>query len=167
MSENEGIIIISCLIFIPAICVSLAAKQIFNLFLQLNPKNKLLITSSSPIQNIIVGNYVAGLVIAIISSSYLFICLLLILDSKSSQASVSFLLAIIAGVSISTVTFLPVIDRQRLNSLPVIYQLGVGGLGLINIGFYLSTNQIGSLGKLFFWLVFLSPIFAIYSSRKY
>jgi tetratricopeptide (TPR) repeat protein len=159
--------IFACLVFIPAIATSLAAKPIFNLFLQLNPRNKLLITSSIPIQNIIFGNYIAGLIITIISSTYLFTCLLLILDNKSAQAIVSSVMGIIGGVFISTVTFLPTIEHQRFRSLPVIYPLVVGGLGLVNILVYLSINQIGSLGQLFFWLVFLSPLFAIYSSKKY
>jgi tetratricopeptide (TPR) repeat protein len=155
------------LVFIPAIGVSLTAKPIFNLFLQLNPKIKVLITSLIPIQNIIFGNYIAGFVIAIISSTCLFICLLIILGDGPILYTMGLTWIITMGLVISIATFLPVIDRQRLKSLPLIYPLVVGGLGLINIGVYLSTNQVGSLGKLFFWLVFLSPVFAIYSSRKY
>jgi tetratricopeptide (TPR) repeat protein len=159
--------IFTYLIFIPAICISFAAKPIFNLLLQLNPKTKLLITSSISIQDTISGNYIAGLVVALISSTYLFGCLLIIFDNRSTEATFIYILAIISGIFISTVTFSPVIDHQRLRSLPLIYPLVVGGLGLVNILIYLSTNQLGSLGQLFFWLVFLSPLFAIYSSRKY
>ena len=166
--NNESVFIIfTYLIFIPAIFVSLAARSIFNLFLQLNPKNKLLITSSISIQDIIFGNYIASLIIAIISSTYFFSCFLLISDNGTAQAIVSVTLGVIAGMFISTVTFLPTIDRQRLHSLPLIYQLVVGGLGLVNIAIYLSSNHVGTLYSLFFWLVFLSPVFAIYSSRKY
>jgi tetratricopeptide (TPR) repeat protein len=167
LNNNLIFAIFTYLIFIPAICISLAAKPIFNLFLQLNPKTKLLITSSISIQHTIFSNYIASLIVAIISSTYLFTCFLVILNNRSSQAIVSYILAIISGIFISAVTFLPVIDRQRLQSLPLIYPLVVGGLGLVSIGVYLSTNQVGSLGQVFFWLVFLSPLFAIYSSRKY
>ena len=166
--KNEGIFVFfTYLIFVPFIFVSLAARPIFNLFLQLNPKNKLLMTGSISIRDTIFGNYIAGLIIAIISSTYLFSCLSIVLDNRQVLAIVSSMLAILAGIFISTVTLLPTIDRQSSRSLALIYQLVVGGLGLVNIAVYLSTNHVGTLYSLFFWLVFLSPIFAIYSSRKY
>ena len=166
-NSDRIFIIFTYLIFSPAIYVSLAAKPIFNLCLQLNLKSKQLLTNSISIRDIIIGNYIASLIIAIISSTYLLTCVLVILDNRSIQAIVSCILAIIAGIFVSIVTFLPTIDRQRLQSLPLIYQLVVGGLGLVNIGLYLSTNHVGNLYGLFFWLVFLSPLFAIYSSKKY
>ncbi len=165
--SNRIFTIFAYLTFSPAICVSLAAKPIFNLLLQLNPKSKQSITNSISIRATIFGNYIASLVIAIISSTYLLTCFLVILDNRSIQATVSYILAIIAGIFVSIVTFLPTIDRRRSQSLPLIYLLVVSGLGLVTIGVYLNTNQAGSLGQLFFWLVFLSPVFAMYSSRKY
>jgi tetratricopeptide (TPR) repeat protein len=166
-SNNEDIFLFfTYLIFIPAIGVSLAAKPIFNLFLQLNPKIKLLITSLIPIQNIIFGNYIAGFVIATISSTCLFICFLIILGDGPILYTIGLTWIITMGLLISIATFLPTIDRQRFRYFPLIYQLVVGGVGIVNIGSYLSTNQVGSCGKLFFWLVFLTPVFAIYSSRK-
>jgi tetratricopeptide (TPR) repeat protein len=165
--NNEDIFLFfTYLIFLPAIGVSLAARPIFNLFLQLNPKIKLLITSLIPVQNIIFGNYIAGFVIAIISSICLFSCSLIILGDGKFLYTIGLTWIIVMGLLISIATFLPTIDRQRIRYFPLIYQLVVGGIGLVNIGGYLSTNHIGSLGKLFFWLVFLTPIFAIYSSRK-
>ncbi len=166
-NTNDIFVIFTYLIFIPALGISLAATPIFNLFLQLNAKNKLLITSLISIRGMIFGNYIASVIIAIISSTYLFACFLAIFDNRSVQAIVTVTMGIIAGIFISIVTFLPAFDRQRLRSLPLIYQLVVGGLGLATIGVYLSTNNVESLGKIFFWLVFLSPVVAIYSSRKY
>lgn len=155
------------LIFIPIICISFAAKPIFNLCLQLNPKNRLSIASLSSIQDMIFGNYIASLVITILSSVYLFSCLVVALDNKSVLAIVSCMVGIIAGIFISTMTFLPAIDRQSSRSLSFIYLSVIGGVGVVNIAIYLSTRQVGTLYSLFFWLVLLSPLFAIYSSRKY
>lgn len=164
--KNEGIFaFFTYLILIPTICISFAAKPIFNLFLQLSSKNKLLITSSSSVQSIIFGNYIASLVIAIVSSAYLFSCLVMASNDKSALSIVSCILGVITGIFISTATFLPVLNRQKSRSLALIYQLVVGGLGIINIAICLSTNQMGSLYSVFFWLVISSPVFAFWTSK--
>ena len=164
--NNEGIFaLFTYLIFIPIVCVSFAAKPIFNLFLQLNPKNKLSIDNSISIQGIIFGNYIASLVITIIGFAYSLSCLAIISNDRSVMATVSCMLAIIAGVFISIVTFLPTIDLKRLRSVSFIYPLVVGGVGLFTIGLYLSTNQVGFFAKVFSWLVLLSPALAIYSYK--
>jgi tetratricopeptide (TPR) repeat protein len=165
--NSDGIFIFfTCLILIPAIGISLAAKPLFNFFLQLNSRDKLLITRSISIQNIIFGNYIAGLIISIISSAYVFTFFLIVLDNRLVQTIVSFALAIVCGMFISIVTFLPTIDSPRSRSLPIIYPLVVAGIGIAMIGVYLNTNNLGSSGKLFFWLVFLSPALAIYNAKK-
>jgi tetratricopeptide (TPR) repeat protein len=164
--NNEGIFaLFTYLVFIPIVCVSFAAKPIFNLFLQLNPKNKLLINNSISIQDIIFGNYIASLVIAIIGFAYSLSCLAIISNDRSVMATASCMLGIIAGVFISIVTFLPTIDLNHLRSLSFIYPLVVGGVGLFTIGIYLSTNQVSFFGQVFSWLVLLSPALAIYSHK--
>jgi tetratricopeptide (TPR) repeat protein len=165
--HNEDVFVIfTYLILIPTVCVSLAAKPIFNLVLQLKPNSKLLITNSISIQRAVWGNYLASLIIVIIGAAYLYICLLILLNSRSVQLMIAAGIGLVAGIFISTTTFLPVTDRHRLRSLPVIYQLIVGGLGLINIVIYSTSNHVEVLDNFFVGLVFLSPLFAIYSSRK-
>ncbi len=164
--NNEGIFILfTYLILTPAVCICFAAKPIFNLFLQLNSKNKLLITSSSSVQSIIFGNYIASFVITITSSAYLLSCLVIISNDRSALSTVSCILGVIIGISISTATFLPALSRQNSRHLALIYQLVVGGLGIVNIVIYLSTNQVSSLYSVFFWLVISSPVFAFWTSK--
>ena len=164
--NNEGIFaLFTYLILTPAVCISFAAKPIFNLFLQLSSKNKLLITSSSSVQSIIFGNYIASLVITIISSAYLFGFLVIIYNDKSALSIVSCILGVVAGTSISTATFLPALNRQNSRPLALIYQSIVGGLGIVNIAICLNTNQMGSLYSIFFWLVISSPVFAFWTSK--
>ena len=166
-NSEDTFLLFTYLVFVPVICMSFAAKPIFNLCLQLNPKYRLSIASLGSIQDTIFGNYIASLVITVLSSVYLFSCLVVALDNKPLLATVSCIVSIIAGIFISTMTFLPTIDRQRSRSLSLIYLLALCGLGIANIALYLSTNHLGSLYSVFFWLVLLSPLFAIYSSRKY
>jgi tetratricopeptide (TPR) repeat protein len=165
--HNEDILVIfTYLILIPAVCVSFTAKSIFNLLLQLNPNTKLLITNSISIRRAVWGNYLASLMIATIGAAYLFICLLILLNNRSAQSMIAACIGLAAGIFISTATFLPVTDRHRLRSFSVIYQLIVGGLGLINMAIYSASNHVEILDNFFVGLVFLSPIFAIYSARK-
>ena len=168
ISFNEilALVTFTDLIFVVIIAISLVGKPIFNLILQLNPKNKLMITNSIPIQYLVFGNYFASIIIASISLSYSSIYLT-ILASWLDYHIVNSILTIVGSVFVSIVTFLPVTDRQRFRSLPFIYQSIVCGLGLLNIISCLSRNDINLLIYSFAWLVFLSPLFAIYSSRKF
>lgn len=165
--SKEMCVIFPSLLFIPVI--SVAAKPIFNLFLQFNTKYKLLMRNLISTENIILTNYVASLIIAFISLIYFLNGLTLILGNPSVQYFIAYIAVVIAGIIISAVTFLPLIDRRHSRSLAIIYQLIVGGLGLVNIGSYLSSGNIEVLSNTFFWLVFLAPVFASFSesfSRK-
>jgi tetratricopeptide (TPR) repeat protein len=172
--KNEGMFaLFSCLIFIPAICLGFGSKSIFNLFLQFHPTNKIPIKRSISLWETIFGNYIASLIIAIISSIYLFTCFIFISDHKLFQpiattnlGIITVTIGVIAGIFISTLTFLPVFGRYGSRSLSLIYPLLLSQVGLFTIALHLSTNQIGSFGKIFFWLVFLSPAVAIYSSKS-
>jgi tetratricopeptide (TPR) repeat protein len=165
--NNEAILIILIyLILVQAICIGLAAKVIFNLLLQFQPKHKLLIKSSLSIRQVVFGNYLASLILATIGSIYLLIGLLLVINDRSVQSIILQIIGVGAGILISIATFLPVIDRHRLRSFPVFYQLIVGGLGLINLAIYSTSNHIEILDNFFVGLVFLSPLFAVYSARK-
>jgi tetratricopeptide (TPR) repeat protein len=166
LHSEDALLVFIYLIFIPAACISFAAPIIFNLWLQLNPKTKLLITSSMSIRRVIWGNYFASLMISTIGAIYLLIFLLMLVNNQSAQAVIAAWIGLAVGILISTATFWPVTDRHRLRSLPVIYQLIVGGLGLINIVIYSTSNHVEVLDNFFVGLVFLSPLFAIYSSRK-
>jgi tetratricopeptide (TPR) repeat protein len=159
-------IFFTCLIFTPFACISFAAKPIFNLFLQLIPRNKLLITSSISFQHLIFGNYLASLIIAVISLTYFFSCLGVISGNELILAIATPILLMIAGIFISTVTFLPTITDRRSLSLSLIYQLLVRGFGIVSIiALYIGANQVGTLYSIFFWLVILSPVVAIYTSK--
>jgi tetratricopeptide (TPR) repeat protein len=164
---KEGILIFTCLVSIPAMCLSFTAKPIFNLLLQFNPKTKLLITRSISIRNIIFGNYIASLSIALLGSIYLFTGLLILADYLSGKMIVASIWAVIAGFWISIVTCLPVSNYRQLRSIPVIYQLIICGLGLIDILTHLIRNDLETLDRLFFWFVYLSPLLAIiYDAKK-
>jgi tetratricopeptide (TPR) repeat protein len=164
-SENASVFFI-CLIFTPFVCVSLAAKPIFNLFLQLNPRNKLLIANSISVQQVIFGNYIASLIIATISLTYFFSGLSVVLNNELILVITIPILLMTAGIFISTVTFLPTITHQRSLSLSLIYQLVVRGLGVGSmIALYLGASQVGTLYSIFFWLVIFSPVVAIYTAK--
>lgn len=162
--DNKIIFVLfTCLILIPAVCVSFASEPIFNLFLQLTSKNKLLITSSSSVQSIVIGNYIASLVITIISSVYLFSCSLIIFNDRSALSIISCNLGVIAGTLVSIATFLPALNRQKSRPLVLIYQLVVSGLGVVNVVSHLLANNIQVLSTSFVWLVFLAPVFALFT----
>jgi tetratricopeptide (TPR) repeat protein len=164
--NKEGIFIFTCLVSIPVVCLSFAAKSIFNLLLQFNPKTKLLITRSISIRNLVFSNYIASLSIALVGSIYLFTGLLILADYLSGKAIIGSIWAVIAGFWISIVTCLPVSNYRQLRSIPVIYQLIICGLGLIDILTHLSRNDLETLDRLFFWLVYLSPLLAIIYDAK-
>ena len=155
-------------VFLPAVAISFAAKSILNLYLQLNSKTKSLITNLISIRTAVIGNYIAGLTIAVLASSYTLIGLLILSDNRPVQAIIAVVIWVIAGVFVSTVTCLPAIDycQLRWRSTPVIYLLVICGLGLSNILTYLTNNHLKNLVLLFFLLVFLSPLLAIYSVKK-
>jgi tetratricopeptide (TPR) repeat protein len=159
-------IVFTYLILLPSILVSFTVPIIFNLWLQLNPKTKLLITSSMSIRRVVWGNYFASLTIATIGAIYLLICLLMLVNNQSTQAVIAAWIGLAVGLLISTATFLPVTNHRHLRSLPVIYQLIVCGLGLINLVIYSLSNHVEVLDNFFVGLVVLSPLFAIYSSKK-
>jgi tetratricopeptide (TPR) repeat protein len=168
--KSDGIFVFSiCLVFIPLASISLAAKPIFNLFLQLRSKHRLLMTSSISIWGTILGNYIASLIIAAVSSVYLLSFLAAVLDNASAWvlAMAIPILLIFAGIFISVATFLPAIARNEARFLSTVYQSVVGGLGIVSIvaTYCLGVNQVGTFYSIFFWLVIASPAVAFYISK--
>jgi tetratricopeptide (TPR) repeat protein len=164
-TENLWLLVIY-LVLIPAVCISLAAKIIFNLLLQLKPNYQLLITNSISTENTVLSNYLASVVISIISLIYPLTILLLLLNNPAAQSIISMILGTSFGIFITTATFLPVTNRQKIRSFPMIYQLTVGGLGLINLLLCIFFVQVGTVTQFFVGLVFLSPLFASGLTKK-
>jgi tetratricopeptide (TPR) repeat protein len=144
-------------IMIAVIVLSFPAQWIFNLVLQLEPKNKFLITA----KDAILGNYAAGLTVTILLSIYATMCF----DNTPARTTAMMMVGIIGGMFIPTVTFLPIERHNKSLIRSIGYQLGVGILGLINIGIYLKFNDLGMLGYIYASLVLCSFVFAIRSSE--
>jgi tetratricopeptide (TPR) repeat protein len=164
--NEDALLVFAYLIFIPAICISCAAPIIFNLWLQLNPQTKLLITNSISIRRVVWSNYLASLIIVMISSVYLLLGLLMVVTDRAAQSMIIALGGIALGIFITVVTFLPITDRRRLRSVAIIYQSIVGGLGLINLVIYGFSTHVEVLDHLFLGLVVLSPLFATSSPKQ-
>jgi tetratricopeptide (TPR) repeat protein len=148
-------------ITIAIVVVSFPAQWIFNLFLQLDPKNKFLIT----VRDAIIANYAAGLTGTILLSIYA----TMLFDNTPTRTTAMTIVAILGGIVIPIVTFLPVHRQTRLSrkslKLSIGYQLGVGILGIINIAIYFKFHHLGIFGYLFASLVLISFLAAIHISE--
>ncbi len=145
------------------IFLSFPARWIFNLFLQFDPKTRLLFSERSAI----ISNYIAGIALTILALSYInnFSYLVssiypAVLNYESLRSGIAMIVGVIAGILTVIATFYPV---HRHTQLPVStgYQLAVGILGIASIIVYLHSSDIGAPGQLFGFLVLFSPIIAI------
>jgi tetratricopeptide (TPR) repeat protein len=146
------------------IFLSFPARWIFNLCLQFDPKNRLLLSERTAI----ISNYIAGIALTILTLSYISNLSFLVTsiyptvsDYQSLRSGIAAIVGIIAGILTSVATFHPVHRRTQLPTLSTGYQLIVGILGIVSIVVYLQSNEIGIPGQLFGFLVLFSPIIAI------
>lgn len=150
---------------INVIFLSFPARWIFNLCLQIDPKNRLLLSE----RNAIISNYIAGLALTILTVTYVnnFTYLVssidptVVLDYQAVRSGIVMITGIIAAILTSIVTFYPVHSRTQLPTLSTGYQLIVGILGIASIVVYLQSSSIGIPGQLFGFLVLFSPVIAI------
>jgi hypothetical protein len=150
------------MIIISIVVVGFPAQWIFNLFLQLNPKNKLLIT----IKDAIIGNYSSGLTMSILFSIYSS----LLFNNTPDRTKAMIIVGTIGGILTSIATFLPLNNRPNLSqqslSLLLGYQVALVILGVINLSLCLRFNDPGIFGYLFAFLGLSSFLVAIRISEK-
>jgi tetratricopeptide (TPR) repeat protein len=134
------------------VILSFPSQLIFNLFLRLEEKNKLLIN----IQDAIVVNYTTGLTTTILFSIYTAMVFGNNSDRYTEMTIVSIVVAAIASIS----TFLPINSQSKSPFFSIGYQLSVAILGIISIVVYIKFNDLERICPLFGFLVLGSPLIA-------
>ena len=161
VDRNIGIGLILVVVLSTIVTISYPAQWIFNLFLQLDRENKLLLSLS----DLIIASYVAGLTMTLWISidTYLAMSIYQIPDRKM----VISILGIVGGIFTTIGTFLPLYTqryRHILSSgsikMSICYQLGVSILGAIGIGIYLHFGTLGIFGYILITSIKLAPVIA-------
>jgi tetratricopeptide (TPR) repeat protein len=131
---------------------SFPSQLIFNSFLRLEEKNKLLIN----IQDAIVANYTTGLTATLLLATYA----AMIFGNNADRHTEMTIVSIIGGIIIATMTFYPVNSQSKLPILSIGYQLSVAILGIISMVVYIKFNDLERICPLFGFLVLGSSLIA-------
>jgi tetratricopeptide (TPR) repeat protein len=146
------------------VIISFPAQWIFNLFLKVDPKNKLLFS----VLDSVIANYVTGLTITILISVYTYVAMSFY---QLPARSVIHMLWIVGGIFTTLATFLPTNSRSYWGSqssgsrkLAIYYQLIVGIFGTSALWLYPQFGTLGALGYVLTFLVLLSPLAIVFIS---
>ncbi len=163
---NENLVIgLGILLTIVTVAIiSFPAQWIFNLFLKIDSKNKLLFS----VWDSAIANYVTGLTITILISVYTYVAMSFY---QLPARSVIHMLWIVGGIFTALATFLPTNSGNYWGSqssgsrkLAIYYQLIIGILGTIGIWIYPQRGTLGALGYVLTFLVLLSPLAIVFIS---
>ena len=136
--------------------IGFPAPCIFNYFLIKDKKARFLLTD----RDAIIANYALSLSITILLWMYTW---LLPLDSPFRSSFIN-LVGITGGTLVPPFTF-SAVNEIKSSILPIIYQVLVGLVGLINSMLYFQGRNTIFLVELFMLLVIATPVVAIYNCR--
>jgi hypothetical protein len=163
-NDNLAIALSIFVTLITIVIISFPAQWMFNLFLQADPKNKLLFS----VWDSVMANYVTGLTITILISVYTYIGMSFY---QIPARTVIPMLWIVGGIFTTLATFSPTNSVNYWNSQPaglrkfaIYYQLIIAVFGIIGVWAYPQRGNLGALGYVLIFLVLLSPLVIVFIS---
>lgn len=150
--ENLGFFITSFFVVI-----GFPSQWIFNYFLIKDKKSTFLLTD----RDAIIAYYALSL--AVTALSWMYACLSFSLDSPLRPLAMN-LVGITGGILVPPFTF-SAVKEVKFPILPILYQIVVGIVGLINLMLYFHYGGIKFITELFGFLVFATIAPAVYNCK--